>query len=92
MASSTSFSRNGLDMGEIQECSLMDNDRGGTFFLKFANGSETVLRVWDRHCSWWAFEFAHQSEREVWAVRLAEAAGVPVPSVISTGTMEQVTA
>lgn len=80
---------NGLDLGEIQECSLMDNERGGTFFLKFST-TEAVLRVWDRHCSWWAFEFAAQSEREVWALRLAEAAGVPVPSVMATGTMEQV--
>lgn len=80
---------NGLDLGEIQECSLMDNERGGTFFLKFST-AEAVLRVWDRHCSWWAFEFAQQSDREVWALRLAEAAGIPVPSVMATGTMEQV--
>ena len=81
---------NSVDVGEtILECSLIDNDRGGTFFVKFER-LETVMRVWDTHCSWWDFDFKRQGERELTALQLASKAGVTCPEVLASGQVDLV--
>ncbi|XP_065178381.1 uncharacterized protein LOC135809051 [Sycon ciliatum] len=77
----------GVDPGTLKECSLIDNDRGGTFYLKYER-LETVMRVWDSHCSWWSFEFERQGEREIMAIRLAQQTGVECPEVLISGQVE----
>lgn len=81
---------NGVDVGErVLECSLIDNDRGGTFYVKFER-RETVMRVWDAHCSWWEFDFKRQGEREITALQLAKKTDLLCPQVLASGEVNMV--